>query len=301
MIIDPRHLRHLIAVAEAGSLMGAQDRLNLSQPAISNSISRLEQVVGARVLNRGRHGATLTPVGEILLRYGEGIENLLSEAEQEVCLHAAGIGGPLKIGGTTLPVISIIPAGVARLSLEAGPISVRIIEGSDEDIISKLESQEVDILVSTLGIGDTRGAFYETPLFTAGIFAIMRKGHPLSRRRQLKLSELKAFQFVVPLPGGAFRHQLEALFLIAGVDFPSAAICTSLPTVKEIVRTSDAVALLPKQAIHTDVKDDKLVSIKLNMSVGERIFGIRTLKGRKLSPVAQLFCKILLHIGPSFT
>jgi len=64
--LDPKRLIELLRIAEHGSYTRAAAAQGVSQPALSNSIAVLERALGVRVLERTRHGATLTDVGRLL-------------------------------------------------------------------------------------------------------------------------------------------------------------------------------------------------------------------------------------------
>jgi hypothetical protein len=65
--IELRHLRYLVAVADAGTFTLAAERLFVSQPTLSQQVRRLEEKVGTRLLDRGRDGVRLTEAGTVLV------------------------------------------------------------------------------------------------------------------------------------------------------------------------------------------------------------------------------------------
>src|SRR5260370_32084523 len=65
--LELRHLRYLVAVAEAGTFTRAAERLFIAQPTLSQQIGRLEQIVGTPLLHRRRDGVRLTAAGPVLL------------------------------------------------------------------------------------------------------------------------------------------------------------------------------------------------------------------------------------------
>ena len=89
--IELRHLRYLVALADAGSFTHAAERMFIAQPTLSQQIRRLEEIVGAQLLHRGREGLRLTRAGTILLAASR---NVLSLVDHEVSRtrHAAGLG-----------------------------------------------------------------------------------------------------------------------------------------------------------------------------------------------------------------
>jgi DNA-binding transcriptional LysR family regulator len=65
--VELRHLRYLLAVAEAGTFTHAAERMFITQPTLSQQIRRLEKMVGTPLLDRRRDGVQLTPAGRVLL------------------------------------------------------------------------------------------------------------------------------------------------------------------------------------------------------------------------------------------
>src|ERR1700722_19989817 len=65
--LELRHLRYLVAVADAGTVTRAAERLFIAQPTLSQQIRRLEQILGTPLLVRGRDGVRLTAAGAVLL------------------------------------------------------------------------------------------------------------------------------------------------------------------------------------------------------------------------------------------
>jgi DNA-binding transcriptional LysR family regulator len=91
LAIELRHLRYFVALAEAGSFTQAAERMFIAQPTLSQQIRRLEEIVGAPLLQRRRDGVRLTKAGAVLLDASRAV---LSLVDQEVnrTRQAAGLG-----------------------------------------------------------------------------------------------------------------------------------------------------------------------------------------------------------------
>jgi DNA-binding transcriptional LysR family regulator len=91
--IELRHLRYFVAVADAGTFTRAAELLFIAQPTLSQQIRRLEQIVGAPLLDRRREGVRLTGAGAVL---AEAARDVLAAAGQAVrqARQAAGLGRP---------------------------------------------------------------------------------------------------------------------------------------------------------------------------------------------------------------
>src|SRR6202167_1166399 len=91
LAIELRHLRYLVALADAGSFTRAAERMFIAQPTLSQQIRRLEEIVGAPLLQRRRDGVRLTKAGAVLLDASRAV---LSLVDQEVnrTRQAGGLG-----------------------------------------------------------------------------------------------------------------------------------------------------------------------------------------------------------------
>jgi DNA-binding transcriptional LysR family regulator len=91
--VELRHLRYFVALAEAGSFTHAAERIFIAQPTLSQQIRRLEEIVGAPLLQRRREGLRLTPAGSVLLDASRAVLSLVDH-EVSRTRHAAGLGRP---------------------------------------------------------------------------------------------------------------------------------------------------------------------------------------------------------------
>src|SRR6266853_413944 len=79
--VELRHLRYLVAVADAGTFTHAAERIFIAQPTLSQQIRRLEEIVGTPLLQRRREGLRLTEAGHVLL---DASRNVLALVDHEV-------------------------------------------------------------------------------------------------------------------------------------------------------------------------------------------------------------------------
>ena len=91
--LELRHLRYLVAVADAGTFTHAAERMFIAQPTLSQQIRRLEEMVGTPLLQRRREGVRLTPAGSVLLEESRTVLSLLEHGVNR-SRQAAGLGRP---------------------------------------------------------------------------------------------------------------------------------------------------------------------------------------------------------------
>ena len=125
--LELRHLRYLVAVAEAGTFTRAAERLFIAQPTLSQQIGRLEQLVGTPLLARRRDGVRLTTAGEVLLDVSRDVLSLVDHGVSRT-RQAAGLGRPrLRV---------VMPPNLpAALIVRTAPLLRSAADATDVDLV----------------------------------------------------------------------------------------------------------------------------------------------------------------------
>jgi LysR family transcriptional regulator, regulator for genes of the gallate degradation pathway len=300
MALEPRQLMHLSIIADHGSFSRAAAAVNMSQPALSSSIAQLERTIGARVLERGRQGAKLTEIGSVLVRHARALQSQLAHAAEEANLKKLGGDGPLKIGVTPVTAATLVPQALGRLHRENPNISVSILEGVLDEAMTALHDGEVEIVVGPIAVYPASRDLVEEPLVNDPLGIVMRARHPLARHRSLSLKSLREVSWALPSERSAFRRQLEALFVTAGVQWPTLCLTTnSMTALKAIVMNSDAITIMPRRLIPLETKTRRLTCVPLRDTGRERTLGMTWSRRRGLSPIAQRFVSLLREVAKS--
>ncbi|MEX2126628.1 MAG: LysR family transcriptional regulator [Xanthobacteraceae bacterium] len=298
MKLEPKQLTHLAVIAACGSFSRAADRLDISQPALSASIAQLERTVGGRVLERGRHGAKLTELGHALARHSHAVNSQLSIAAEEIRLRKLGGYGPLVIVVTPITAASLVPEALGRLKRAIPRLSASVIEGVFDEGMSMLRAGEIDLFVGPVGIFPGSAEIVEQPLTTDRLDLIMRPQHPLANSASLSLRNLRSADWVLPNEGGAFQRHLEALFISAGVQWPTFYIGTnSMTALKAIVIQSDCVTIMPRRLIRLERRARRLAAVRLKDRGSRRSLGLSWIRHRGLSPIAERFAECLREVA----
>jgi DNA-binding transcriptional LysR family regulator len=121
-------LRALVAVAECGNFGEAGLQLSVSQSAVSHAIATLEQELGVVLLSRGRHGATLTPVGERVLIHAQAMLRSLDEMGKEANLAKGLQGGAVRIASFRSVATHVLPSVIAEFRQRFPAIGITLNE-----------------------------------------------------------------------------------------------------------------------------------------------------------------------------
>ncbi|MGO4908372.1 LysR family transcriptional regulator [Pseudorhodobacter sp. W20_MBD10_FR17] len=296
MNLESRQLRHLAAIGRHGTFVSAAKALGMSQPALSLSIQRLEDILKVPLVERGRNGAILTEAGRLLACRSEEMDETIAAVVREIELTSQGIKGKLRIGGTPLATHNIIPATISLILEQTKDVAFEIVEATDEDLLDLLDRGLLDLVICAGAQFENDAAHSFTPLFEAKTVVAMRSDNPLAKHSSLSLDALQDEMWALPPSGGTFRKQIEALYVTNGWTFPKRVIQTaSIATLLKIVRLTDAISLLSEQLILDELELGLMKCIKLNHPLAPRVFGVLTRNDRMQSNLANLFCKTVIE------
>lgn len=146
--MTPHQLRTFLAVAEAGSVSDAADRLVVSQSAVSASLAGLQRELGVRLLERHGRGIRLTPEGAVYAGYARRILGLLDEA-----LIAARDGnrperGHVRLGAVPTAGEQVVPGYLATFRRRYPEAEVSLEVAARDDVFARLAAHEVDLAVA---------------------------------------------------------------------------------------------------------------------------------------------------------
>ncbi|MBR9842152.1 MAG: LysR family transcriptional regulator [Rhodobacteraceae bacterium] len=238
-----RQLQYLVEVADCGRFGLAADRLGISQPSLSSQIAEAETDLGARVFNRGRHGATLTQAGVEVVRRARRILNEMED------LHASITGdgifqGRLRLG--VLPSIGpyLLPGVVQGLHRDHPSFRLVIREESTADLELGLRAGRLDMILST---PEDHPGTLQTPLFHESLWAALAPDDPLAARHDPIAPEALAGRSLLTIGP---RHRLSGLVaeLAAEVNahVPDEYEGTSLAAIRIMAAAGNGVAVLPR-------------------------------------------------------
>src|SRR6202142_633687 len=194
-MLNVNRLRILIEVANHGSFSAAADALSYTQSAVSQQVAALEAETGVTLLERLPRGVRLTPAGEVLLTYAEGIVARLHAAEAEMAAIAGLRGGQLRMASFPPAGATLMPLAIEIFRAQHPEVELTLAEGEPEEMAPRLSAGEFDIAL-LFEFADTSQppgpALSRFPLFEDPMFLALPADHPLARRRTLRLESLRA-------------------------------------------------------------------------------------------------------------
>ena len=286
--IKLRQLRHLVVVAEEGSIRAAANRLSMGQPALSRSLRTIEDQLQVRLFDRGPNGVTLTRYGEILCGYARIVDtNLRFSAEEFDDVHG-GRGGRIRLGIGPYEGFTIAHRAIAKMFDRRPDLEVVLIEGDYDVLAERLLGGGIDLILGPAPVGDVaQGLQWETLAHTRPVL-VVRRDHPLADKGTVDLRMLAAADWILSVEGSNARTRIKEVFRRHDLEPPAGPI-SAYPsmTALELVKKLDVVALLPRKLVE---KDRRAGSIRaLPLATDEFHFPVRLTTRRhcQLSPACR--------------
>lgn len=161
--MELRQLKYFLAVAEEGQITRAAEKLNMTQPPLSQQIILLEEELGVQLFNRSKKRVQLTEAGRALQNRAEQIMELMKSAVRDVADTTEGLGGRLSIGSITSSGRSVVPEYTLRYHRLYPRVTFDLRQGDSRHIFELLDSGLIDVGLVRLPIDETRYNFIELP------------------------------------------------------------------------------------------------------------------------------------------
>lgn len=244
--LDANGLILVHAIATAGSLTRAAQRLGIVQPALTKKLQRIESQLGVNLFTRDRRGVTLTPYGETLLPHATTLVSQLRQATEAVRQRRGLREGIVSVALSHLATITLLAEVYRRFQPQWPDIQLRIAPPAFPDRFAGLREGAPDFAVVPRPSQQLGNEFISTPLHTTTVVAIVRADHPLALAR--RLADLVTAQWVLPNVSSTSAQALAGVFSAAGLNAPRiSAICETLTGLEILVSNSDLIGIVPTE------------------------------------------------------
>lgn len=181
MVISLPKLRHLVSLAEEGNFTRAAERLGMTQPSLSRSISELEQSCGLRLFDRGRLGVTPTAAGADLVQDARRILGQVHAVEQNLLLQSRGEAGRVALGIGPLATSWLLEALLAECLRRWPLLKITTSVDSTEMLIDKVMDGQLDFCICGANALDPGLALAIRRIKSVRLGYFVRADHPLTR------------------------------------------------------------------------------------------------------------------------
>jgi LysR family hydrogen peroxide-inducible transcriptional activator len=281
-------MEYLVAIADMGTFSAAAKKTFVSQPSMSAQIKDMEDHIGMALLERGRHGALLTPIGKEIVARSRIV--LRQVEEMKVLGREAGgtLAGRIKLG--VLPSVGpyLLPQATRKLHKAYPDLRLFVREERTVDLQDHLTSGYFDAIISSPEEHpDTR----TIPLVTENIYICVAPDDPLAVSRDpVEMDALEGREFLTLGHGHKFGTTVKNLAALAKATTSDEYEGTSLDAIRQMAAMGGGVAILPSlYAISEAKRDPQLIVRPIHHPLARRDIA---LIWRHSSPLAKKFEKV---------
>lgn len=263
-MLDLRHLRQFLVVADCESISLAALRLNIAQPALSRQIRRLEAELGSALLVRHRRGVALTEAGFIL---AEQAKVLLGQERRavEAVMHGVGTAaGPLAIGMPAALGSVLLPRALRELLTRHPRVEPYVVEGLSGQLTEALRTGRIDVAVMNNAAASDE--IDVLPFIISRMFLIV-PARPDAFRTvpagPIGLREAARLPMLLASPSHTLRKTIEAAFAARRLQVQPRIEVDSLTLLKAMVVSGLGCTLLNFYAVAPEVDRGDLRAIPL--------------------------------------
>ncbi len=253
-------LKYIVAVARERHFGRAAEACFVSQPTLSVAIKKLEDELGVQLFERGSTEVSITPVGEQVVEQAQRVLEESSAIKEIARQGKDPLVGPLRVGVIHTIGPYLLPALVPRMIAVAPRMPLLLQENLTVKLLEMLRLGDIDVAILADPFPDhgfITQAAYDEPFVVA-----VSNGHPWSRRKQVRSTELKEETMLLLGAGHCFRDQvLEVCPELSRYSQASAGIQktfegSSLETIRHMVASGVGVTVLPWTAMPGGVLTD---------------------------------------------
>lgn len=253
-MLDFKSIETFVWVVKLGSFRSAAQRMNTTQPAISQRIAQLEREMGVKLLNRDHRVASPTPSGRQMLVYAEKLIRLRAEMMTEIC-ESSAVRGVLRLGVAETIVHTWFPQLVKSVNELYPNLSLEIEVDITPNLTARLLAQEIEL---GLVVG---------PLSTAGVQSLVLRDYDIGFLASPALGLGKASltrRDLARYPMITFPRKTRPYEAVRGVfdrpDLPPIRLhaSASLATVIHMAVEGLGIAIIPAAIVANELADGRL-------------------------------------------
>jgi len=245
--MELRHLRYFSALAETLNFTRAADKTHVTQSTLSHQIKQMEDELGVRLFDRVGKRVVITEAGDTLLAQVAPALRQIDIAVNSLSTPAGSMAGSVRIGATYSFNTRLVPQCVASFLARNPAIRVTAEELSQATIVERLESGDLDLGIAYRPQGE-HDLWFE-PLYNEEMVLVVGNGHPLAKRRRVRMIELHNVRMTLLPKTFSTRQQLDECFRAAGAEPLVVAEMNTIMPMIELIRQTDLAGIVGEKSI----------------------------------------------------
>ncbi len=290
--MDLRQLNAVIAIAEHGSFSAAADALATVQSNVSTHVKKLERELGTVLVDRS--SGELTEAGQLVVDRARRVIGELDAITSDVTALSQEVVGTVRLGAIGTAARWIVPLLLDIVPNRHPLLHLVFVEATALGLDAQLALGQVDLAVLTLPASGTE--VRTIPLFEEELGLVVPRGHALDTGQPVDPAILPELPLMLPLPGSAYRNELDAVARAAGVALRPRAEMDSLRLIATLTFEGCGFSILPAGALPSFLSDAWVLVPVLGLQ--PRLVGIaqrrRGMPGAPVRAVLDILSEVVL-------
>ena len=289
--MEMAQLEFFLCVVEEKSFSKAADRVFRTQPAVSIAIKRLEEEVGASLLDRSQKTPTLTEAGTIIYDYARRIISLRDQARQEIEELRELQKGRVRIGANESTSLYLLPDVILKFRAQYPQIKVEIRRQQSERLPREVIDRSVDFALMANEPADRDLSAF--PVLRDKLALIMSPENSLAERARVSITELGEAQFLAHNVKSASRQYVVETFEKYQTPLNITLELATIETIKRFVRRNLGLAIVPQMCVAEELERGLLKTVPVNELNYTRTLWATHRRGVTFSHAATAFLDLL--------
>ncbi len=241
-------------IVEQSSMNKASLVLNLSQPALSRKIAKLEDEIGAQLFRRVGKRLELTRIGQLTYEYALELQQLHRAYLHNVSEFTATGRTSLTIGASLTTLQTTLPDLIQRLTSTHPEFDIKAITGKTHEIVSYVRDHKVDIGIVASRIDDP--AIRCVSLFEDHLLLVLPRNHVITDKNELGMDDLNGLPMILFSKGTWYRILTDELFEAHRISPDVRMEIDSFEAILRLLHTCRAATLLPRSYMRQQLLED---------------------------------------------
>ena len=241
-----RDLKYIVAVANEQHFGRAADKCNVSQPALSGQIKKLEEFLDVVIFERTNRSVMITQTGKEIVEKATQLLSLSEEIMQIAKLSKDPYSGEFKLGliSTIAPYLAPLVLPTIRKNLPN--LEIILIEGLTDDIEKKLAAGELDAAI--IATKPNLPFLTELHLYYEPFWVAVPNEHKCASMKNIAICDIPQNELLLLSEGHCLRDQVLSLCNSSSSISNANTRQTSLETILALVEIGDGITLVPELA-----------------------------------------------------
>jgi LysR family transcriptional regulator, transcriptional activator of the cysJI operon len=278
-------------LSETKSFTKAAQINNVTQSAVSQTISALERRFSSLLIERSKKNFRLTPEGEVFYDYAKRILQTCDALHSKLQEIENVISGNIRVATIYSIGLHVLPPYVKRFLKSYPSVNVHVEYRRDDQVYENVHGNVVDLGLVAYPTRDARLEI--VPLRKDKLVVICHPQHALAQKKSVKVKALDGLKFINFERDIPTRRALDKVFKDHHVTVQLAMQFDNIETVKRAVEIDSGIAIVPQETISQEVATGTLVAVELESGAYFRPLAVIYKKQKVLSPAIKKFIAML--------